>query len=471
MDRTNVVEWRGPRQEAARDPHPAHHGRISLVVLLSLALAPWSTAAQQRPEGQTSLADAVERALAHHPSIGAARARTAEARAERGEATSARFPTMGFSAQAKQFQEPMLVAPLHGFDPGSPPAFNRTLLQGGPSLSYTLFDGGAREARIRLSGAQLDAAEVVEQSAAQRLTGAVVAGYLEVLGKAGTLAAHEQRIEALRAEEGRVRQLQAVGRAAQVEQLRVEAVLASSQAEWERAAGALEVAERDLARLVGVRVEQVRAGRLQPVNVRKEPLDREGLLVEALRDNPALREARRSTRVAEASVSIARSAYLPRIGVVGSYLSRGSVDHAPQGEWSAGLQISVPLFTGGADRSRVEQALAGREAAGERVRLAELDVARDLDRALARVREAEARIASLEVAAERYFEVARTEKLALDVGVGVQSDYLSATADLLQARASLAEARYAAVAAHAEVALVTGRLTLLWISDALEVER
>jgi outer membrane protein TolC len=471
MDISSLIGTRGPRREIEKDLNPAAHHRIWLIGLLCLALGPWPAAAQQKPAGQISLADAVQRALAQHPSVGAARAGIAEARAERGEAQSARYPTVGFSAQATQFQEPMLVAPLHGFDPGSPPAFDRTLLQGGPSLSYTLFDGGAREARIRLSGAQVDAAEAVEQGAAQRLTARVVAGYLDVLGKAGTLDAHRQRIEALRAEEDRVRQLLVVGRAAQVEQLRVEAVLASSQAEWDRAAGALDVAERDLARLIGLSVEQVRAERLQPVNVRREPLDREKLLIEALRESPAVEEARRRTRVAEASVSIARSAYLPRVGVVGSYLGRGSSDHTPQGEWSAGVQISVPLFTGGANGSRVEQAMAGREIAGERVRLAELDAARDLDRALARMRETEARIASLEVAAERFAEVVRTERLALDVGAGMQTDYLSATVDLLQARASLAEAHYLAVAARAEVALVTGGLTPLWIADALEVER
>jgi outer membrane protein len=467
----SIFETRGLRQVKVRGPIPAARVRIWLAGLLGLALLPWPAVAQPMPEGKISLADAVQHALAQHPSVAAARAGIAQARAERGEAQSARLPTLGFSAQATQFQEPMLVAPLHGFDPASPPAFDRTLLQGGPSLSFTLFDGGAREARIRLSGAQVDAAEAVERSAAQGLTARVVAGYLGVLGREGTLDAHGQRIETLRAEDARVRQMRAVGRAAQLEQLRVEAVLATAQAEWERAAGALDVAERDLARLIGVPVEEVRAGRLQPVNVgRRDPLDRDALLVEALRENPAVEEARRRARVAEASVSIARSAYLPRIGMVGSYLSRGSIDHTPQGEWSAGVQISVPLFTGGANRSRVEQAMAGREAAGERVRLAELDVSRDLDLALARVRETEARIASLEVAAERYAEVVRTERLALDVGAGVQTNYLSATADLLQVQASLAEARYLAVAARAEVALVTGGLTPHWISDALEVD-
>src|SRR5690606_35541748 len=102
-------------------------------------------------------------------------------------------------------------------------------------------------------------------------------------------------------------------------------------------ASALEVAERDLARLIGAPAEQARAGRLQPVRTAEETLDRDLLLADALRENPYVEEARRRIGVAEAGVSVARSAYLPRIGVVGTYLSRGGNDYGPQGEWSAGV--------------------------------------------------------------------------------------------------------------------------------------
>ncbi|NIP80472.1 MAG: TolC family protein, partial [Gemmatimonadetes bacterium] len=50
------------------------------------------------------------------------------------------------------------VAPLHGFDLQSPPEFDETLYQGHAAAEYTLFDGGARAARIRGSEALADAA-------------------------------------------------------------------------------------------------------------------------------------------------------------------------------------------------------------------------------------------------------------------------------------------------------------------------
>ena len=40
------------------------------------------------------------------------------------------------------------MAPLHGFDPMMAPSFDRSLVRGSLALSYSVFDGGARGARI-----------------------------------------------------------------------------------------------------------------------------------------------------------------------------------------------------------------------------------------------------------------------------------------------------------------------------------
>src|SRR5690606_29566 len=126
----------------------------------------WSSRAPQE------LLDVVRAALAAHPSLAAAGARADAAEAQAREASAQRLPQLSADWAATRFAEPMIVAPLHGFDPQRPPRFERMLLQGGVTLGYTLFDGGARGAgglgRARAAGASGDAGARARGAALRR---------------------------------------------------------------------------------------------------------------------------------------------------------------------------------------------------------------------------------------------------------------------------------------------------------------
>ena len=96
-----------------------------------------------------TLGDAVARALKSFPTIAAARAQRDRASADLGDARAAWLPRLSLDASLTQFQEPMVVQPIHGFGPTTAPIFNETLIQSGVSLGYTLFDFGTRAGRVR----------------------------------------------------------------------------------------------------------------------------------------------------------------------------------------------------------------------------------------------------------------------------------------------------------------------------------
>ena len=196
--------------------------------------------------------------------------------------------------------------------------------------------------------------------------------------------------------------------------------------------------------------------------------DRRRLAEQTISSSPTAKQARRSLLAAEAAIAVARATRAPNLEVMGRYIQFGSGQGDFSGEWSAGLQVTVPLYTGGAARQRIARAEANREAAAEELKLVAVRGGEQLDRALASIEQAAARRESLELAVESFREVARTERLRLDVGTGTQTEYLSAEADLLAARGNLAEARHAEVAAHAELARVTGELDLSWLRLTLE---
>ena len=145
-------------------------------------------------------------------------------------------------------------------------------------------------------------------------------------------------------------------------------------------------------------------------------------------------EARRRLAAAEAAVGVAKSARWPEVRLAGNYLSFGGGSTRFETEWNAGVQVSVPLFDGGATGKAIARTKASHEVARQRLRQAELDVASEIDLALAALDDARARAESLTTAVARLEEVVRIQKLLLETGQGTQTDYLDAEADLLAAR-------------------------------------
>jgi outer membrane protein len=319
---------------------------------------------------------------------------------------------------------------------------------------------------VRGERARSDAALAAVDEAAQTAIARTVRAYLAVLGDRGVLDAHDRRLAALDSELDRVRLRRDAGKAADVEVLRVEATLAAARAERVRAAADLDVAERELARLADLPPDGARAERLVVVEAEAEPVHaREVLLARALATNPVLERARREQAAAHAGRAVATAARWPTLDLIGAYMDRGGLDTEHQLEWNVGVQLSYPLFTGGAVAGAAERAGAESRAAAQRVRAVEQQVARDVDRALAAVEETAARVASLETAVTRFAEVARIEQLRLDAGSGTQTDYLNAEADLLAARAAMVEATHGAIAARVDLARVIGALDLVWVED------
>jgi TolC family type I secretion outer membrane protein len=421
-----------------------------------------------------TLASVLDRALAAYPTVAAARARADGAAADVGVTRAAWLPQLSVAGSVSRFQEPMVVAPLHGFDPLNPPEFDRTLIQPQVSFSWTLFDL-SRESRIRAQRALGRAADAAVSSSEAQLMTRVVNAYLRVLVARDQLAAQDQRLAALTGESARAHQLLDQGKAARVDVLRVDAEARRARADRIAGAAQLEVAEHELAQLAGLPYEAVRAAALTPLALADSSLaadtagTRRGALVDsALHASPDLRELEQRVRAAGAAVSGARSAFFPQLRAQGAYIDYGSGAGVFSPQWQVGLSLSYPLFAGGGRLSALRRASADQRAAEEQLRAARLNVAQGVDQALAALREAHARVAALDLAVEQSQEVARIERLSLEVGSGTETDYLDAEAQLLSARAALIQARHAEIAARVELARITGELSRGWLAGALE---
>jgi outer membrane protein TolC len=457
----------GIRQQKREEVAGFFMVNYALLVLFLILTTP-AMAQEPAVTTQLSLSRAVERALTVFPSIHASKANAEEAQAALGEAAAARFPSFRLNGSAIQYEEPSPVSPIHGFTPGRIPQFDETLFQGGVGLNYTLFDGGGREAQIRRARSQTGSADAELDATSQALVARVVTTYLEVLSKQQVLEAHDHRLTALQSELSRVQKRYDAGRAARVEVLRVQAALANAQAERVKDAEALDRAQRDLARLIGAPVEEIKASSLISVTLTDPSLlSRDLLKAQALQSSPAVRQARQRLASAQAGVEVVRSTRWPELDLVGNYLYFNSGLGDDTAEWQAGAQLSYIIFNGGARAKAIERARATNRNASEQLRLTEIQVEQDVDRAFSGIEEAHARVESLETAVSRFEEVVRIEKLLRETGSGTETDYLNAEADLLTSRASLVEARHGEIAARVDLARVIGQLSLSWLSKTV----
>jgi len=454
-------------------------GTLSLIVLLVFSTSSSALTGDEPDEDSFSLVDAVMMALETYPAVRIAQAALDQAGAASSEAVSEWFPSLSFAASATQNKEPMAAYPIHGiafggtnpFDLGFQgiPPFNRSLGQYGVSLGYTLFDGGGRLANVRRTVAQRNAARASCRKTDQDVIARVVSAYLTVLSRHEIMVAHEHRLEALESELSRIEKHFEQESAARIEVLRAEAELESARADLVGARADLDVAERELAILVGVPDEKIGAGKLVRVEITPVPLpDREDLVTRATGSNPLVEQARCNMAGARAGVSYAHSARWPKLQLLGNYFNMGNFEGTRVNEWKAEAALSLPIFTGGRISRHITMARAAQRAAEEQLRLTELEVRQYVDRALAAHEEARARVVSLTRAVEAFSEVVKIEKLMLEAGSGTQTDYLDAEASLVTAKAHLVEARHGEIFTRVELARLTGELNIDWIVRYLE---
>jgi len=437
---------------------------IRITLLGGLLLAGSATRGVAPLHGQAlTLAAAAESALASHPSMRSAAARVDAADETVSAARAARIPSFAATVNLTRFQEPMVVAPLHSFDLTRPPGFDRTLLQGQVGVAYTLFDAGARSSRIDGAGAMAEATRLGSQATEMLLLEQVATTYLGVLSTRAVLDAATRHAAAVEAEAARASSHFDAGTAAEIEVLRANAALQDARAQLATAEAHVGLAERSLARVMGVTADVVTGRALADVAATGADA------AISISGSPILGQAGRVVEASEAVLAEQRAGRLPQVDMKAGIVDFATLTGDHVTEWQAGVQMTLPFFTGGARRAAIKRAQAQVLAARSDMAATELALLSAVDVAETAVTETQGRAQALAAAVTQWTEVARIEALALDAGSGLQSDLLRAEAGLYQSRAGHARARYDNVLARVSLARTRGTLDMNWLNEVLEI--
>jgi outer membrane protein len=326
-------------------------------------------------------------------------------------------------------------------------------------LSQTIWSAGRIGHGITAAEADILAGRENLRDIEQTVLASVIQAYADVIRDTEILRIRQANLTVLQRQLEEASARFEVGEITRTDVAQSEARLAQSEADLANAQAQLSVARAAYAAVVGQS-----PGDLAPMPVLPGvPTDFDQALDVALADNPGVRAAAYTQRSAEAAVAAARAEYLPSARLNASY--GGSVDDlgrfgdlADNTSLTAGATISVPLFTGGMNSSRVAQAL-------ERANVAQINVEGERRNTLQSVSSAYAQALSARASLEAGTEAVRAATVAAEgvrqeaqVGLRTTLDVLNQELELRNSEVTLASARRNEYVAQANLLAAMGRL-------------
>lgn len=326
------------------------------------------------PAAPLTLSNAIDIALCRNPSTRAAWAAAHEQAAALGAAESAWLPDISATGGAERSFGP------HQDDSGVITSSDQTTRDAAVNLTWTLYDFGNREGRIRSARHLLDAAGASANSAMQQTVLSVIQTYYGVVAAdAGFAAAQATETTAQRSWDI-AKALKEGGVATLADVLQSETAYEQATLTRVQAAQTVQSSRGALAVGMGLPADQPMKLAAEPVPAQVPALAArmEDLMAEAARQRPDLAAARAEVEAAVADISVARAAGRPSIsiGAGRSYVDQtavaGGAGALSQKYNQIGINVTIPVFTGFSVAYGVRQAqaaLQAREANAEQVRL------------------------------------------------------------------------------------------------------
>jgi outer membrane protein len=424
---------------------------------------PWSHSCEPRADAALSISNAIDLALCRNPAARAAWAAAHQQAAALGATESAWLPVISGNSGVERSFGP------HQDDSGAITSDDQTTRDAAINLTWTLYDFGNREGRIRSARDLLDTAAAAADTTTQQTVFSVVRAYYGVVAAdAGLAAAEATESTALRSWDI-AKTLRAGGVATLADALQSETAYEQAVLTRVQAAQNAQSSRGVLAVSMGLAADQPLklAAESVPAQVPALSARMADLMTEAARQRPDLAAARAQVDSAIADITVARAAGRPSIsiGVSRNYLDQtavaGETGASSQKYNQIGINVTIPVFSGFLVDYNVRQAqaaLQAREANAEQIRL---NVSLDVWNAYYALDAANQQLSTTSI-------LTNTANDNQDVAIGRYQAGVGTILDVLTAQSAAATARQLRITAELNWRLARAQLTLALgrLSDA-----
>ncbi len=439
--------------------------------LLVLCLSLSAIAQQAQAPSPLTLQQAVNVALEKNPERKAALADTKAASADVGVARSALLPHVMFSETATRGNDPVYVfgsklrqqrfteadLVLNVLNTPTPYGNFGTRFGG----TWNLFDSfGSWHAVSRAEDVKAAAGHQLER-ADQEVIFRVVDAYYGALLAKKQLGVAEQSMKTAQSILDRAKNRFDSGIVVESDYLSAQVRVAARKQQLIRAQDDLSLARAQLSTAMGVSVDD----EFDPVEALAEkalpPMSLDDLEKQAIKDRPDLNRIRSEEAAQQQSVSMAKSAFGPRVNAYAGWEADNPTFLAGGGgnNWLAGIEVQFDLFQGGAKRAELsherameEKVSAVKEMATDAIRLEVRRAYYDLDAARQQMDVARATIAEAQ-------ESLRIDQDRYDSGLLTITDLLAAEEAARSSQTDYWQAVYRYHTGYANLELASGTLS------------
>jgi outer membrane protein len=431
------------------------------------------------------LLEVYQRALQNDPIIREADANRLASRESKPQALAALLPQLDASGTYSKDEEEFSRVQLQPRSEEDPELFPVTLTTDSDTDGYQyaielrqpLFRWEQWQA-LKRADAEVAQAEADYRAAQQDLIQRTAQRYFDVLAAQDTVDAAQATLEAFS------RQLEQANKRFEVGLIAITDVQESRAAHDQAAAGVIQ-AKRNLA----TAKELLRELTGEPFDTLAAPVDdmpletpdpenEEQWVSSALEQNLRIISARLATDIAKQDIRMARAGHLPTIDIVARHSdfdhdgtqvsSRSSAAEAgiespadqSQTTDSIGVQVTFPIYSGGATSSRVRQRVYLHRAARERLERTARETERATRDAYLGVLSEISRVRALRQALESSRTALQATEAGFEVGTRTTVDVLDARRQLFEAQTNYSRSRYDYVLNVLQLQLATGTLSL-----------
>jgi outer membrane protein TolC len=390
-----------------------------------------------------SLADCVKIALDKNPLNRSAREGVTAAKETVGEARAPYYPELGLRSGYSRWQRHAFL-PTGVIQPGISTVIGPTDdWSAGLASRFTLFDSFQRRAELGVAKAKQG---IAEEDAARIRHDLVLNVHQAYFGLVAALEVESVARKSLARAEEHLRlasERKAVGAVPQADVVRAQVEVADAGLVLARAEGLVRLSKGNLNTSMGLPVEtRVTVEAQARETTAPDAIHLSTALKDAVQTRPELKAAVQRIAAARHAVSAAKSAFGPQVKVEGGYGWRDNVFFPSDKDWSVGLSIELPLFTGfsrthGLGRSKAE--LSREEAETDRLIQA---VRQEVWSAHSKLREAYEAVRASDPLVRDAQESLRLARERYGAGAGTINDLLDSETALARAEAVRVESQW-----------------------------
>ncbi len=435
--------------------------RISSLGLLILVLVSTGAFAEDAP-GTThglTLQEAIATALDRHPNLLAARGTVQAQTARVGEARANFFPQLDLTSDYTRATENAATSSRSSsLTPSTTSGSSSTSFNNyaaGLSLQQRIYDFGKTGAEVTAAKEALDATRWDQETSRQSVVFNVKAAYFGLLKARRLVQVNEETVAQFEEHLQQAEGFYHAGIRTQFDVTKAQVDLTNARLALITARNAAEVARATLANAIGSPDHPI--GEIEDVlGFEKVDILADEAIKEGLAHRPDLLSLSAQHRAQEAAVRSATRSDFPVLSGTADYTYRGQ-DFPLAWNWSAGVNLTVPLFSGYLTRSQIAEARANLAVVSANEETVRQTILLEIQQAYSNLIEAEERVQTSALVVRQAEENLALANGRFQAGVGASLERTDAQVQLTNAKTAQIQALYDYRVDHAQIEKAVGR--------------